>query len=46
MSRVPSPTKKNKNKQAKICARDQTLEVGVEGEEGEWASARVSGSLE
>ena len=51
MSWVPSPKKKKKNnnnnkKQAKICAGDQTLEVGSEGEEGEWASAGVSGSPE
>ena len=47
MSWVPSPIKKNNNsKQAKICAGDQTLEAGAEGEEGEWASARVSGSPE
>ena len=45
MSWVPSSTKKEKiNKQAKICARDQTSEEGAEGEEGEWASAGVSGS--
>ena len=36
----------NNNKQAKICGRDQTLEVRAEGEEGEWASAGVSGSPE
>ena len=36
----------NNNKQAKICAGDQTLEVGAEGEEGDWASAGVSGSPE
>ena len=58
MSWVPSPTKKkkkhkqtnnnnnNNNKQTKICAGDQTLEVGAEGEEWEWASAGVSGSPE
>ena len=41
--------KKNNNnnkKQAKICAGDQTLEVGAKGEEGDWASAGDSGSLE
>ena len=46
---VPSPTqkktkKKNNNKQAKICAGDQTSEAGAEGEEGEWASTSVFGS--
>ena len=48
MSWVPIPKKKknNNNKQVKICARDKTLEVGVKGEEGEWASAGVSGSPE
>ena len=45
MSWVPSPTKKKK-KQAKICAGDQTSEEGAAGEEGEWASAGVSGSPE
>ena len=51
---VPSPTKekqkkktkKKNNKQAKICAGDQTSKEGAEGEEGEWASAGVSGSSE
>ena len=47
MSWVSSPAKKkqqkNNNKQAKICAGDQTSEEGAEGEEGEWASARVYG---
>ena len=37
---------KNNNKQAEICAGDQTSEVGEEGEKGEWASAGVSGSPE
>ena len=46
MSWVPSLKKKNNNKQAKICAGDQTSEVEAEGEEGEWASAGVSGSPE
>ena len=49
MSWVLSQKKKkknNNNKQAKICAGDQSLEVGAEGEEGEWASAGVSGSPE
>ena len=48
MSWVPSPKKKkkNNNKQAKICAGDQTLGVEAEGEEGDWASAGVSGSPE
>ena len=50
MSWVPRPTKKkktkNNNKQAKICAGDQTSGEGAEGEEGEWASAGVSGSPE
>ena len=49
MSWVLSQKKKknnNNNKQAKICAGDHTLEVGAEGEEGEWASAGVSGSPE
>ena len=56
MSWIPSPTKTktkqnkknnyNNNKQAKICAGDQTLEVGAEGEEGDWASAGVSSSPE
>ena len=36
----------NNNKQAKICAGDHTSEEGAEGEEGEWASTRVSGSPE
>ena len=38
--------KKNNNKQAKICAGDQTSKEGVEGKEGEWALAGVSGSPE
>ena len=47
MSGIPSPTKKKKyNKQAKVCAKGQTLKEGAEGEEGEWASAGVSGSPE
>ena len=29
-----------------MCAGDQALEGGVEGEEGEWASVGVSGSPE
>ena len=41
---VPSPTKKNNKKQAKICAGDQTSEEGEEGEELELASAGVSSS--
>ena len=47
--RPPALKKKkkiNNKKQAKICAGDQTLEVGAEGEEGDWASAGVSGSPE
>ena len=48
MSWALSPiTKKNNNKkQSKICAGDQTSEEGAEGEEGEWASAGASSSLE
>ena len=47
MSWISSPQKKkNEDKQVKIHAGDQTSEEGAEGEEGEWASARVSGSLE
>ena len=49
MSWVPSPKKKKKNnddKQAKIYAGNQTSEEGAEGEEGERASAGVSGSPE
>ena len=43
----PKPNKKKQtNKQAKICAGGQTSEEGAEGEEGEWASAGVSGSPE
>ena len=38
--------KNNNNKQAKICAGDQALEIGAEGEEGNWASAGVFGSPE
>ena len=38
--------KKNKDKQAKIHAGDQTSEEGAEGGEGEWASAGLSGSPE
>ena len=44
MSWIPSPAKKKNQKQAKICAGDQTLEEGVEGEEGKWASAGMYGS--
>ena len=44
ISWVPSPTKKKMK--AKMCARDQTFEVGAEGEEGDWTSAGVSGSPE
>ena len=44
MSWVPSP--KKKKKQLKMCAGDQAFEVGVEGEEGDWTSAGVSGSPE
>ena len=41
MSWVPRLKKKNNNnKQTKICAGDQTLEAGAEGEKGEWASTR------
>ena len=49
---VPGPTKKKKKeikidvRQAKMCAGDQASEGGAEGEEGEWASAGVSGSPE
>ena len=47
MSWVPSPQKKKKNnKQAKICAGDQTSDEGEKGEEGEWASTGVFGSPE
>ena len=43
MSWVPSPIQKKKKK-AKICVGDQTLEVGAEGEEEDWALAGVSSS--
>ena len=48
---VPGPTKKKKtkrnyDKQLKIHPEDQTSEEGVEGEEGEGASAGVFGSPE
>ena len=50
---VPGPRKKNKkktkrnyDKQLKICVEDQTSEEGVEGEEREGASAGVFGSPE
>ena len=46
MSGVPSPTKKKRKKQAKVCVEGQTSEGGAEGEEGEWASAGVYGSPE
>ena len=52
MSWVPGPTKIQKKKknikadieQAKTCTGDQALEGEADGEEGEWASARVPGS--
>ena len=47
---VPMPNKKKKKKknkkQAKVCVEGQTSKEGAEGEEGEWASAGVSGSPE
>ena len=46
MSWVPSSTKKDDNKQAKIYAGNQASEEGAEGEEGEWTSTGASGSPE
>ena len=46
MSWVPSTTKKNDDKQAKIYAGNQASEKGAEDEEGEWASTGASGSPE
>ena len=54
MSWVTGPTKNIYKKkcikvdirQAKTCTGDQASEGGAEGEEGEWTSAGVPGSLE
>ena len=53
MSWVPGPTKIQKKEksikadigQAKTCTGDQASEGEADGEEGEWASAGVPGSL-
>ena len=48
LNRIPKKKKEIKIdvRQAKMCAGDQASEGGAEGEEGEWASAGMSGSPE